>query len=416
MVRIVPVMPNFRLFGLVFTLLLWVNYTIAGGYQVNLQGIKQTGMGHTGVSLYQDASNLFFNPGSMSYGQSKIAVALGLNAVDARLIHYNPTVNKEFRNIPSLGTPFSLYYTHQLGKGFSAGLGIYTPFGSSLEYPEAWVGRYVLTDISLGTVYAQPTISYRYGPFGIGIGLMLGTGWLNYAQDLPISDNEGNTASVRLDAKSQAIGINIGAFVELQKDFIFGASYRSAHRYDVRDGYADFTVPQSAQEQLQDQTFSAGLWVPANAMFGLSYKPNAKLRFSGEINFTFWSVYDRLMIDFHKNSEVLQDVNEPREWRDSDAFRFGIEYQFKEWFIYRLGFSKDNTPVNRRYYGPETPDSDRRGYHTGASFRIKKKLAIDLAFQWVEPEQIEAIHEPSGFGGIYKGRAFVYSGGLSYEF
>lgn len=401
---------------IILFLFFWSNCTFAGGYQVNLQGVKQTGMGHCGVSLYQGPSNLFFNPGSIGQGSEKIAFAAGISLIDARLIHYNPTVNKSFRNNRKLGTPIGIYYTHKINKNFTAGLAVFTPFGSSLEYEEGWAGRYVLTDISLGTIYAQPTIAFQKGPVGIGVGIMLGSGWLNFAQDIPITDSQGNVANVRLDAKANSYAFNLGLSINITEGLDFGASYRTSHRYKVTDGKADFTVPSSAQEQLKDQEFSSELWAPANAMFGLTLTPTKRLVISGEVNFTFWSVYRDLKIDFKENSDALADVDEPRRWRDSETFRFGVQYQLSNSVVVRAGYSKDNTPVNRDYYGPETPDSDRRGYHVGTSVKIRKGLKLDLAFQLAEAEQIEARHKPSGFSGVYKGRAFVYAGGLSYAF
>ncbi|RDC64693.1 hypothetical protein [Adhaeribacter pallidiroseus] len=47
--------------------------TYAGGFQVNLQGQKQIGMGHTGVGLARDQASIFLIPapwrasGKMAY-------------------------------------------------------------------------------------------------------------------------------------------------------------------------------------------------------------------------------------------------------------------------------------------------------------------------------------------------------------
>ena len=39
--------------------------TFAQGFQVNLDGQKQIGMGHTGTGLVQDGASVFFNPGAV---------------------------------------------------------------------------------------------------------------------------------------------------------------------------------------------------------------------------------------------------------------------------------------------------------------------------------------------------------------
>jgi long-chain fatty acid transport protein len=45
--------------------LLW-----AGGFQVNLQGQKQTAMGHCGIALPLDNSAIVFNPGTLIFVDS----------------------------------------------------------------------------------------------------------------------------------------------------------------------------------------------------------------------------------------------------------------------------------------------------------------------------------------------------------
>ena len=48
---------------LILALCLWSALTIAGGYQVRLQGQKQTGIGLIGTPFAPDASSIFYNPG-----------------------------------------------------------------------------------------------------------------------------------------------------------------------------------------------------------------------------------------------------------------------------------------------------------------------------------------------------------------
>ena len=43
----------------------------AGGYQVGLHGQKQIGMGLVGTSLSFDASSMFYNPGGLSFMNTK---------------------------------------------------------------------------------------------------------------------------------------------------------------------------------------------------------------------------------------------------------------------------------------------------------------------------------------------------------
>ena len=52
---------------------------LAGGFQVSLQGQKQTGMSHVGAALPLDGSAIYFNPGALSFvGGTHVNVGLSL--------------------------------------------------------------------------------------------------------------------------------------------------------------------------------------------------------------------------------------------------------------------------------------------------------------------------------------------------
>ena len=62
-------MKRITLSLVLIALLAWCSY--AGGYQVRLQGQKQTGMGLVGSPLNFGASSLFYNPGGLSFMEKK---------------------------------------------------------------------------------------------------------------------------------------------------------------------------------------------------------------------------------------------------------------------------------------------------------------------------------------------------------
>ena len=57
-------MKKLTLFVFLFAIVSWAAF--AGGYQVRLQGQKQTGMGLIGSPFALGASNIFYNPGGLS--------------------------------------------------------------------------------------------------------------------------------------------------------------------------------------------------------------------------------------------------------------------------------------------------------------------------------------------------------------
>src|ERR1035437_1474604 len=89
----------------------------AGGFQVNLQGQKQTGMGHTGTGLLLDGSSIFFNPGAVSFIDSLRMFNVGGNFIFPRIQYLEPapgTYTAEMNH--HLGTPFSVYAVYKIKK------------------------------------------------------------------------------------------------------------------------------------------------------------------------------------------------------------------------------------------------------------------------------------------------------------
>src|SRR5213075_1328330 len=88
--------------------------SFAGGFQVNLQGQKQTGMGHAGTGLLSDASCIFFNPGGMTFLDSSISVVAGTSFIMPRTqyLESSPgTYTAEMEH--HVGTPFNFYFSER---------------------------------------------------------------------------------------------------------------------------------------------------------------------------------------------------------------------------------------------------------------------------------------------------------------
>ena len=53
----------------------------------------------------------------------------------------------------------------------SYGLGIYTPYGNTVEWEKDWQGSHLVNNIELKTVYVQPTIAYKLNDkYSVGFG------------------------------------------------------------------------------------------------------------------------------------------------------------------------------------------------------------------------------------------------------
>ena len=80
----------------------------AQGFQVNLQGQKQQGMGGAGTACMQDAAALFFNPGGASFVHGNSVIG-GVTPTFARGAFMDANTHEISRTNSPVGTPFAAY-------------------------------------------------------------------------------------------------------------------------------------------------------------------------------------------------------------------------------------------------------------------------------------------------------------------
>lgn len=400
----------------------------AGGYRVSIQGQKQLAMGHTGVAVVNSAEVAFFNPAGMAYLDKKFNLSVGGNALFANTKFQNSQYNWEAET-KNMGTPFSVYATYKLNDWFTAGIAVYTPYGSSVEWDQDWQGSHLVNNIDLKAIFVQPTVSVRIGEhFSFGGGPIYASGSVNFNRNLstnPLLSNPetGSGADVTLDAKGiTAWGYTAGIMFNPTNKLRIGMNYRSEIIMEARDGSADFNdVPDfaSTDPRFQDQKFDANLPLPAELTVGLSYQVTDKWMLAFDYNRAMWSVYESLTVDF---SNGTQSVN-LRNYQNSSTYRVGTQYKANDKFTFRAGWYFDESPVQDGYFAPETPRNDSMGYTGGLTYQLNGKLGIDFSFLYLHFDEVDNSYNHYSengntlpFGGTYKSSVFSPGIGITYGF
>lgn len=191
---------KYYLFGLIF---LSVNLLLSQGFQVNLQGQKQQGMASSGSAFVQDESLLFYNPGSAAFVK-KTGINLGVTPTIPNTVYLDSTSQTISRTESPVSTPFAAYalYSIKDSSKIKMGLAVYTPFGSTVQWPSEWIGRFAITKLQLQTIFFQPTVSYQItNKIGIGAGFVLATGNVNLKKDIPLINSSRNYGTAELNGK-----------------------------------------------------------------------------------------------------------------------------------------------------------------------------------------------------------------------
>lgn len=398
---------------LMIVLLMSGTIALAGGYQVRLQGQKQTGMGLMGTSLLMGSSTIFYNPAGMSFLTSKNHVSFGVSMIKSYGLFQDQFSEYQAAVKNPLSTPFYFYGSTQLSERLSLGLGVNTPYGSTTIWDADWKGRYLIQDIALKAYYIQPTLAYKLSQWlSVGVGFVVASGGVDMNKALPYSAQ----SQVNLKGNATSFGYNLGFFIKPTEKLSVGIDYRSKIEMSIENGDASFVVPAALSATiLSENQFNASLPLPANLDVGLSYQLSEKWLLGAELNYVFWSDYKELEFRFQSQGDLLNSVS-PRAYKNSLLYRVGAQYRMNDNWCFRTGAYWDNAPTNKRYFSPETVSLNSLGITTGITYAPGRHWELDVSFLFLEGVESDMNYSPEHFAGTYKTRSYIPGVGVSYKF
>jgi len=400
----------------VFLLLFSVLYA-AQGFQVNLQGQKQQGMGGAGTAVVQDAASIFYNPGGVAFLNNR-SVNPGITPTIAKGAFLDANTNSVYRTTSPVGTPFAAYSVLALKDTsiLKFGLGIYTPFGSTVQWEDNWAGRFALTKLKLQVIFIQPTISYKISKkIGVGVGFIYSSGSVNLQKDIPLLNMNNEFGKAELNGAARGFGFNAGLYFKPIEKLSFGLTYRSQVNMEVKNGEATFKVPGSLEANFPNGKFTSSLPLPRVITFGAGYEINSQLHLALDINYVGWKAYDTLAFDYETNTASLLDTKSARNYENTIAFRTGTAYELNSLFTVRLGLAYGITPVQSGYVTPETPDANRINYTGGFSYKPNKHFSFDVSLLFTHLERTDTNIE-TNLSGTFKTNVLAPGFSVIYNF
>lgn len=410
---------------------------MAEGYQVNTFSAKQEGMGHVGVAMKLGAESQMFNPAGLAFMNKTLEISGAVSAIKAT---GKSTVNgREYTTSNKVSTPMNASAAFRIYDNLYAGVTLFTPYGSSINWGKSWPGAVLNQSCDLRVFTVQPTVSWRILPkLSVGAGLMVSWGSVDLhkglvpastmdnlmdlqyeaarlqynvakfqamvggqapgAEPQPMGDSYGNMppASVSLNGSTElALGFNVGLMYDISDRWTVGASFRSKMNMKVNAGdarveYADEvarTVLGAQLDNLDYANFKAQMPCPYVLTVGVSYKPIDRLTLAFDAQLTGWKAYKSLDIEFIDLEAYNQHLE--KNYKNSMTYHLGGQFAMTERLDLRAGLMVDCSPCNKSYYNPETPGTTKFEPAVGFSFRPVRGLSIDFAFMYVHGLKVD---------------------------
>ena len=378
------------------------------GFKLDLHGARATGMGAAVTAFIDDPSALYYNPAGIS-GRSGFQVQAGVHLI-VPMLNFTHAADGDVTSSPlGVSPPPHAHLTFGITDDLAIGVGVFSPFGASGNWPLDWEGRFKAQRSSLQMFDINPTLAYRIHPrlkLGVGFNAVRGTVMIERA--LNFVDSEG---AVSLGGGTWGFGWNVGAQIEVvEKRLFFGASYRSPVTMKF-EGNAHFSnIPVEFANRLKDQPIKAQVILPQQANFGLTLQPMDSLRLSLDAHYVEWSSFTELAIEF-ENPDLTVPLK--KGWIDQVSVHVGGEYNVTKSVAVRLGFVYDPTPSPRGTLTPDLPDSTRLKITAGVGWQHQSGFGIDVGYQFVVLTGADST--APGFQGRYAGTAQVLGLTLGYK-
>lgn len=383
----------------------------AEGYQINTLSARQNGMGHTGTALKLGAESMIFNPAGLGFLDKTLEFQGSVTGIFA---HASAEVgDKTYKTANDPSTPMAFNLGMSVYDNFKAGVSFYTPYGSGINWGDNWPGAVLNQRVALKAFTIQPTLAWRIIPsLSVGAGAMITFGNVDLDKGL-VSESSMNTmlgmlgsdyrfsdtpASINLKGKAAVIvGVNVGAMWDINEKWTVGASFRSKMNLKVKCGDASVRFGnEMARQILESQlgildkaNFTAAMPAAAILNLGVSYRPIEKLILAFDAQWTGWSAYKSLDIEFL--SETLAPYNQyiEKNYSNSWTFHLGAQYDLTNRFQLRAGMMIDTTPVSKTHYNPETPGMTKIEPSVGFSFSPIRNFSIDASLLYVAGLEVD---------------------------
>lgn len=352
----------------------------AAGTALDVQSGRGTGMAAATTAMIDDSSAIFYNPAGIAQGKG-IDAQIGIHLIAPSFNYTSPGGDKTSLKF-GVVTPFNAYISGGITDNLSIGVGVFTPFGLKLTWPDGWAGRHLITEADLRTFDVNPTVAYKFGPVRIGAGFQLVRATVELKRDIRFGDQEG---SVDLGGSAWGYGGNIGVQVEAIKQYLsFGAHYRSATKVEFNDGLADFkNVPPGLQGAIHDQAVRTSLVNPDSLQLGVATRPIKKLVIDFDAVWIQWSHFKSIDLRFPDDASGSLNQTQPKNWDNTVNFHLGAEGELSDHWMLRGGVLVDPTPAPANTLTPDIPDSTRVNLALGGTWKHESGIHVDAGYQFI---------------------------------
>lgn len=362
---------------------------VATGFDLPDQDAFAVARGMAVVATADNPSAIYFNPAGISQLRGH-HVRGGVYGLHLNNNYESPSGKSSDSDSPWHAVPQFFYTYGPETIPLTFGLGVYSPFGLSMEWPHDTGFRTLATKGSLRYMTVNPVVSWQVLPsLSVAGGLTVNYSKVDLRQGLawPVQGWD----EFRFEGDGWDVGYNVGVLWKPCEKISFGGTFRSTTSIELEGStrYWNATtlplptggaVPAFPQQEVDA---AAQFPYPLKMIVGVSYRPTDKWNIEFNADFTDWSRLRTVMVEQAGPFPPLlpKDIPLNLNWMGSWYFEWGVTRYLENGWHVSGGYIFNQNSVPDDNYNPLVADLDRHFWSIGTG-RKWDRWSFDVAYQF----------------------------------
>ena len=318
------------------------------GFRIPNQDAASTARGNAFTATADNPSAIYYNPAGITQLQGHNA-QLGFHVISVNSTYngpggYEAETESEIQPVPQF------YYTRTLKDSpWSYGLGVYAPFGLSIEWPDDVSFSKTAIEGDLMTVSVNPVVAYKVSEtLSVAVGPSIDYSRVKLRQGIPAPI----PGEVMFEGDGFSASFTAGILWQPHPKWSFGASYRYStcieHEGDIETDNSPLVGKVDATADLQ---------FPQYVRAGVSFRPTPDWNIEVDVDWTDWDNLNS--VTFEGSGDLFgADFVFPLHWESSWLAHFGVTRYLKDGWWISAGYFFSQNSTSEDYFNPVVPDTN----------------------------------------------------------
>ncbi|HAT1610749.1 TPA: transporter [Raoultella planticola] len=289
----------------------------------------------------------------------------------------------------------SIFYSHQIDDVWTAGFGIYSNFGLSIDYGDSWSGRYDLQKGTLIGATIAPTLAYQLDEhWSIGTGLNIMYSMVKADKAVPSLEGQQDGA-FHTEDHDWGTGVNIGVLYQQDQHTRIGVDYNSPIKLKFTSPLE--LSPGGVLTRQYLLPFSGDITVPQSLNLSAYHDLSEQWAILGSLGWQDWSEFGEISGEVNNTG---YEINE--QFDDGWHAALGFQYQLNPEQLLTFGVAYDSSIIDDKQRTVALPLAEQWRLGVGWQQAITENALLNISYDIVFMPDMP-VYQVNNYGAVLSG-------------